>query len=178
MTRLPDNVELVSFDGYLYAHGDALLVHATIITADPHTAQDVVQAVLERAYQQWNRISQVQHLDAYVRRMVVNEFLSTRRRLSRLVLSDRTPETGSTSDHAGVVSDRSALIQELQKLPPRQRTAIALRYWGDLSDAQIAAEMSCSQGTVRAYIWRGLRRLKLQIEEPSELNHDPIWGTR
>jgi len=72
----------VTFDEYVDGRLGALLRHATAITCDPHLAQDVVQEVLVRAQARWDHIGQLSRPDAYVRRMVLNEFLSWRRRFS------------------------------------------------------------------------------------------------
>lgn len=158
---------VVSFEDYVNECGDQLLRYATAITADPHVARDVVQSVLERACTRWNRISAMQHRDAYVRRMVVNEFISLRRRMARVLLTDRTPELPALGDHASRYADRDALTAGLRKLPNRQRAAVALRYWEDLSDAQIAEQLGCSQSTVRNYIWHALRQLRVELHEPA-----------
>jgi RNA polymerase sigma-70 factor (sigma-E family) len=162
----PAATEPLDFDEYLATYADGLLVHATVISVSPHTAQDIVQTVLERALRRWDTISNLQYPDAYVRRMVVNEFISLHRRMSRVLLTDRAPELPAVADHAGQISDRAALIGALHKLPNRQRAAIALRYWNGLSDAQIADQLGCSESTARGYIFRGLRRLKLEFDEP------------
>jgi len=156
----------VTFDEFVDQSADALLRYATAVTADPHTAKDVVQSVLERAFTRWDRISAMEHPDAYLRRMVVNEFISWRRRISRVRLTDRVPEPTARADHADQHADRDDLIAQLRKLPNRQRVAVALRYWSDLTDAQIAAELGCSEGTVRGYIWHALRTIRGGIDPP------------
>lgn len=153
----------MTFDDYVRVNGDGLLRYATVVSADAHVAEDVVQSVLERAYARWGRIEAMDHPDAYLRRMVVNEFISLRRRIGRVFVVDRVPER-PVADPADQHADRHALIAELRQLPPRQRAAVALRYWADLSDAQIAVELGCAESTVRGYIWRGLRALRLTVD--------------
>jgi len=159
---------LVEFDEYVAQYGDGLLRHATIVAADPYLGQDIVQTVLERAYRRWPRIAQMDHPDAYLRRMVVNEFVSTRRRLRRVNPFACVPEPPAIRDHADQQSDRTTLVAELRKLPPRQRAAVALRYWDGLPDAEIAAQLGCSEGTVRGYIHRALQRLRAGLDEPGD----------
>ena len=159
----------LAFDEYLRRHADALLRHATIVTADPQQAQDIVQTVLERAYRRWDRIGGLDHPDAYLRRMVVNEFISLRRRMARILLTAAVPEPDRTPDHADQHAERSALIDRIRRLPNRQRAAVALRYWDGLTDAQIAAELGCTAGSVRGYISRGLRALRVDAEPPQPI---------
>jgi RNA polymerase sigma-70 factor (sigma-E family) len=154
----------VDFDRYIADHGDALLRHATVVSADPHTAKDLVQTVLERAYRRWASIADLEYPDAYLRRMVINEFVSSRRRLARVVPLRWMPEPAPGPDHADQQSDRITLIGELRRLAPQQRAALALRYWDGLSDAQIAAELGCSESTVRGYILRALRRMRVDLD--------------
>ncbi len=159
------SVEVAStFDGYVAAKGAGLLRHATVLTADPHAAADVVQTVLERAFHRWGRISAMEYPDAYVRRMIVNEAVSARRRVAWIVLSDRAAEAPAAEDRTGQLDERSALIARIRKLPPRQRAAVALRYYVDLTDAQIADQLGCGESTVRGYIFRALRALRLELE--------------
>jgi DNA-directed RNA polymerase specialized sigma24 family protein len=101
----------MDFDEYLSTHGDELLRHAMIVTADPHVAQDVTQAVLERAWRRWSTVEQLEHPDAYLRRMIVNEFVSARRRLRRLEFRARVVDSRVTSDLSGASADRMALVR-------------------------------------------------------------------
>ena len=156
----------MAFEDYLRFYADALLRHATIVAADPQQAQDIVQTVLERAYRRWDRIGALDHPDAYLRRMVINEFISLRRRMARVLLTAAVPEPDRTPDHADQHAERSALVERIRGLPSRQRAAVALRYWDGLTDVQIAAELGCTVGSVRGYISRGLRALRIDAENP------------
>jgi RNA polymerase sigma-70 factor (sigma-E family) len=156
----------MDFDQYLSTHGDALLRHAVIVTADPHVAQDVTQAVLERAWQRWPTIGQLEHPDAYLRRMIVNEFISVRRRLRRLEFRGRVVDSRLTPDQPGASADRVALVAGIRRLVPKQRAALALRYWHGLNYAEIGAELGCSEATARSHVVRALRRLRIDLQEP------------
>ena len=145
----------------------ALLRFATALCADPGTAQEVVQEVAYRASTRWPSIQRLEHPDAYLRRMVVNEYLSWRRKWGRLVpssdLVDGRPEL--ERDAMGNVDDRHQLQAELRKLPPRQRAVIVLRFYEDLDDAEIAAALHCPRGTVRSLHSRALRRLRVEMAD-------------
>ena len=77
---------------------------------------------------------------------------------------ERVPESSGLPDPADRHADRAALIAEIRRLPNRQRAAVALRYWEDLTDAQIAEQLGCREATVRGYIRRGLRTLRLGFD--------------
>lgn len=152
------------FEEFVSGTAGALLRLATVMTADPSAAQDVVQSVLERAFRDWPRISGLEHRDAYVRRMITNEALSLRRRARRIVLTDAVPDSRLSPDETAGIGDNEELIAALRRLPPRQRVAVGLRYFADLSDADIAAALGCREGTVRGYVLRGLRRLRIDFD--------------
>jgi RNA polymerase sigma factor (sigma-70 family) len=98
----------------------------------------VVQEVLLRASQRWSQLSSLDHPEAYVRKMIVNEFLSWRRRNWRLHFggSAHDVDTRVAPDHAGQHAERDALLAELDKLPKRQRAVLVLRYYEGLSDPE------------------------------------------
>ena len=152
------------FEEFVAATAGGLLRLATVTTADAGTAQDVVQTVLERTFRGWGRISGLEHPEAYVRRMVVNEAVNLRRRAKRIVLTDEVPDLSSEPDRTGHLEEFQELTTALRRLPPRRRAAIALRYFCDLSDAQIAEYLNCREVTVRGYIHRGLRSLRIDLD--------------
>jgi RNA polymerase sigma factor (sigma-70 family) len=106
---------------------------------------------------------------AYVRSMVTNGYLSGKRRWSeRFISSTRSGELPELAVPAAArsVDDRDQLDQLLRALPQQQRAAIVLRYYFDLTDETIAAELRCSAGAVRSYISRGLRAVREREHEP------------
>lgn len=140
-------------------------------------AQDVTQAVLERAWQRWSTVGQLEHPDACLRRMIVNEFVSARRRLRRLELRARVVDSQEASDLPGASADRVALVAGIRRLVPKQRAALALRYWQELSYAEIGAELGCSEATARSYVARALRRLRIDLQEPPPSAPTPTPNT-
>ena len=170
-----------AFEEFVAAAGGGLLRLASVVTADPGAAQDVVQAVLERAFRDWERISGLDYRDAYVRRMVTNEALSLRRRARRIVLTDQVPESVSAPDQSARIGEVEELGAAVRGLPPKQRAAIALRYFCDLSDAQIAEYLGCREVTARGYVLRGLRRLRIDLGGGSAAarnDRTPRWPPR
>lgn len=145
----------------------ALLKFATALCVDRGTAQEVVQEVAFKAHLRWARIQVLEQPDAYLRRMVVNEYLSWRRKWARIVpasdLVDDRPEDGP--DPMTGADDRHQLRAELTKLSPRQRAVVVLRFYQGLDDAEIAAVLGCPRGTVRSLQSRALRRLRVELAD-------------
>jgi RNA polymerase sigma-70 factor (sigma-E family) len=160
--------ESLPFDGYVATRLPALLRYATLLCGDPDDARDLVQEVLTKALVRWSRISATDRVDAYVRVMVTNEFISDRRRRRRrpqVPLPDRQdgPGTPAVQPPDPDTGARSELWARLLRLPPRQRAVVVLRYYEDLSDAQIAAVLGCREGTVRTYASRALSALRVDL---------------
>jgi RNA polymerase sigma-70 factor (sigma-E family) len=154
-----------SFDEYVVARAPALTRFGYLLTRDSGTAQDLVQEALGRLYAHWSRISRDGNPDAYVRRSMVNQLLSWRRRR----VPDETPvaslpETTSASvDVAGGLAARDEMWQLLGLLPVRQRAVLVLRFYEDLSDVDIAALLGCSAVTVRSHASKALARLRDEL---------------
>ena len=163
----------VSYEDFVAARLPAILRYATALTGSPALAEDVVQEVLVRAQARWRRVSSVERPEAYVRRMVLNEYLSWRRRRSSRDLAV-PPETMEglvprVADAAAAHGDRDQLRRALAGLPRRQRAVLVLRFYEGLTDAEIAADLGCSTGTVRSHASRALAALRtaLGAEEAS-----------
>jgi RNA polymerase sigma-70 factor (sigma-E family) len=154
----------VTFDEFAATRLDAVLRFAVVLTNDKGLAEDVVQEVLIRAHQRWAQIGAMEYPEAYVRRMVVNEFLSWRRKWARYVPQADVDPGIRTEDHAETQAERSALLAEVAKLPRRQRAVLVLRYYEGLSDAQIAEVLGCAETTVRGYAFRGLAALRIEMK--------------
>lgn len=157
----------MTFEDFVAARLRVLLRYATVVTCDPYVAEDVVQDVLARAQARWGRIARMDQPEAYVKRMVLNEFLSWRRRLAQRVLplGDELLArfTPAEQDPAGQVTERDHLLELIATLPPRQRAVIALRYYEDRTDAEIAELLECREGTVRSHASRALAALRNEI---------------
>lgn len=163
--------EQLDFETWVAARGPALLRLAFVLSGDAAEAQDLVQEALSRAYPRWNRISQMQHPDAYVRRIVVNAHTSwwRRRRHERLV--DRPPETGGEAPTDS--PDRLALWRACLRLPETQRVALVLRYYEGLEYAEIAELTGVREGSVRSRVSRAIAELRRSQELAADLEvHD------
>lgn len=146
----------MTFEEFTRSRLPALLRFAKALCVDRGTAEDVVQEVLLRAQLRSEAIESLDDPGAYVRRMIVNEYLSWRRKWARMVPHAAPPDPGAAPDPADSAADRALLISEIARLPRRQRAALVLRYFGGLSDADIAADLGCSEGTVRSHVSRAL----------------------
>jgi RNA polymerase sigma-70 factor (sigma-E family) len=133
-----------------------LLRTAYLLTGSLHTAEDLVQTCLLKVMPRWDTIDD--HL-AYLRRALVNQRTSRWRRLWRETVSDRPPDPGVPDPAAGL-TDRTALVAELARLPKQMRSVLVLRYWEDLSEAETADVLGCSIGSVKSQASRGIARLR------------------
>jgi RNA polymerase sigma factor (sigma-70 family) len=141
---------------------------AAVLAGERALAEDVVQEALIRAPARWDLIEGLDLPEAYVRKMVVNEYLSWRRRSWRLVPSGALADAGGlgrdhTVDHAVDHAERDALLAEVGRLPRRQKAVLVLRYYEALTDAEIAEVLGCTPGTVRGYASRALATLRVDL---------------
>jgi len=158
-----DPRDVVAFTDFADTHAGGLFRTAYLVVGEHQLAQDLVQESLVKTYVAWSRIRDHGKAEAYARRVIVTTAISWRRRRSfheRPV--DTLPET-PTSDPVEGVGWRDELWQALTSLPPRQRAAIVLRYYEDLSESQTAQVMGCSVGTVKSQVSTGLARLRAQV---------------
>ena len=163
----------MTYEEFVSARLAALVRYAAVLTGDREQARDIVQTVLARAFAKWSRIRRAERPEAYVHRMVTNEFLSSRRRKAppTVALTGAMLEghgAPSHPDHADAVGERSALWQQLQDLPPRQRAVLVLRYYEGFSDLEIADVLGCTTGTVRGYAARALASLRIELAVASD----------
>ena len=147
------------FAEFVAARWSALYRLAYLLTASPTGAEDLLQTSLEKAYVRWARIAGMEHTEAYVRRIIANTYLSGRRRSwVREEPRDRMPETASSAEAALI--DRALLWPLVCALPARQRAVIVLRYYEDLSEADIATTLGCAPGTVKSQSWAAMKALR------------------
>ncbi|MFI6844587.1 SigE family RNA polymerase sigma factor [Kitasatospora sp. NBC_00085] len=152
------------FSAFVAGNSRQLIRLAELLTGDPHRARDIVQSALERAYLHWHRIT-ADDPTAYVRRIVVNQHRDWWRRLrNRELPTDRTPERPGREDLAERQAQQALLQQALATLTRRERSVVVLRYYGDLSEAETAAELGIAPGTVKSTLHRALSKLRARPE--------------
>jgi RNA polymerase sigma-70 factor (sigma-E family) len=137
---------------------------AYLICHDWHRAEDCVQNVLIKLYQVWRRLERRENLDGCVRTMVVRAVLAEHRRpWRREHPGARWPDIPVPAI-AESIPQRMAVVAALAGLPPKQRAAIAMRYWEDLSVAETARALGVTEGTVKASCARGLATLRAALQ--------------
>jgi RNA polymerase sigma-70 factor (sigma-E family) len=143
---------------------------AYLLTGDHHAAQDLVQDALVKLARHWRRVSAVGSPDAYVRKVLYHEHVSSRRRRRPIETPDPAPpEASGSGDEAGDVVRRLMLRQALVRLTVRQRSVIVLRFYEDLSAAETAEALGCTIGTVKSQTHHALGRLRVLAPELAEL---------
>ncbi|EIV91707.1 SigE family RNA polymerase sigma factor [Frankia sp. QA3] len=147
-----------AFEEFVAHSGDRLLRSAVLLVGDRAAAEDLLQGALERTYRHWPRVSAGQP-EAYVRRALVNAAASRWRRRIREVPWEADTAVGQP-DPADRLVQRDGLIRALLTLPVRQRAVLVLRYLDDLPEAEVAAALGCSVGSVKSQASRGLARLR------------------
>ncbi len=153
----------MTFDEWVEQRLEPLLRFAAVLCGSRQLAEDVVQEVLIKAHRHWERVQAADRPDSSLRRMVVNEYLSWRRRWSRVVPRPEITVTDQHPDPAIELADREELLAELAKLPRRQRTILVLRYYEGQTDAEIAETLGCAASTVRAHASRALAALRVEM---------------
>ncbi|MYW16382.1 sigma-70 family RNA polymerase sigma factor, partial [Streptomyces sp. SID2955] len=139
-------------------------------------AEDLVQSTLEQVFVAWRRVGSADDPEAYVRRVMINAHARRHRRRLREFLAPRDDsglvrEVADTGDRIAQADDRGTLLAALARLPARQREAVVLRYWEDLTETQTAAAMGCSVGTVKSNAAKGIAKLRAIPELAETVTH-------
>ena len=151
-------------EAYVDAALPRLMAAAMSLTGNRHDAEDLVQDTVAKVLVHWSRVERADSADAYVRKVMVNTFVSGKRRRSarevvshELVTADRV---GQRSGGVATPEDRDEMWRLLATLAPRQRAVLVLRYYDDLPDAAIAEVLGCSAVSVRVTAHKALGRLR------------------
>ena len=151
------------FSAFVASRSGALFRVAYLVIGDHQLAQDLVQESLAKTYVAWPRLRDTANAEAYTRRVIATTAISWRRRRGfHEVPAEHLPE-GAQTDPTSSMEVHDVLWSRLLELPPRQRAAIVLRHYVDLSEAQTAETMGCSVGTVKSSVSTGLRRLRAGV---------------
>ena len=161
--------DVSAFAEFVAARSHALFRTAYVVVGDHHLAQDLLQEALVKAYVAWPRLRDTTKAEAYVRRTIVTTAISWRRRRSfheRPV--DPVPDTRNANE-TGRLATQDLLWEQVCSLPPRQRMALVLRYYEDLSEAETAELMGCSVGTVKSQVSVALNKLRERVGIDSDV---------
>ncbi|MFI6333112.1 SigE family RNA polymerase sigma factor [Micromonospora chersina] len=157
---------------FVTEHWKSLVQTAYLLTRDRGLAEDLVQSALEKTHRRWGRIVRKDAPEVYVRRAMINTAISWRRRRRwaevPLLARDETP----VPDRYGQVESRQALLDALRKLSPKTQAILVLRYFEDMSEADIARVLNCSTGSVKSQASRGLTRLRAHLEPKETASTD------
>lgn len=154
-----------AFAEYFAARSEAMRGTAFLLCGNWHRAEDLVQTAFTKLYVHWNRVSDHEALDPYVRKVLLRAFIDDGR---RSWWSRERPQAVPVESAAAPVNsdDRLMLLEALGRVPPRQRAVLVLRYWEDLSVEETAALLHCSAGTVKSQAARGLNTLRAVMLPP------------
>jgi RNA polymerase sigma-70 factor (sigma-E family) len=157
------------FHSFVETRSAALFRGALVLTGSREAAEELVQETLERTCRRWRTIAAKDAPDAYVRRIMVNLANDRWQRFRRVVpQQDTGDDRPAPGDDYGRVDARDELVRALQRLPMGMRTVVVLRYFHDLSDAEIAEDLRISPSSVRSQLTRGLERLRAQFPALSD----------
>lgn len=155
------------FTEFVRAHSSSLFRTAYLLTGDYQRAEDVLQGALVRLYQHWPRVDAMDQPAAYARKVVVNQATSWWRKRSShesaLLLRDEPSWDGRVDD----VPEHERVWQAVLSLPRRQRAVMVLRYYEDLSEAQIAETLEMAPGTVKSHSHAASQRLAALLGDPT-----------
>lgn len=150
-------------------HYRSLVRLAAFLVRDNATAEEVVQDSFVAMHGAWRRLRDTDKALSYLRQSVVNRSRSVLRH--RMVVDKNTPKPPPdmpSAEHGAIIQlERSAVVSALRALPERQREALVLRYYGDLSEAQIASVMGISRGAVKSHTARAMAALRVVLERDS-----------
>ncbi|MGW9437027.1 SigE family RNA polymerase sigma factor [Streptomyces sp. NPDC055607] len=148
------------FHDFMTSRWPSLLRTAYLLTGSHHDAEDLAQSTLARAYVKWNHVRRSDDMAAYARQIMIHIHADRfRKRVVREWFTPRLPEI-PVADQTSHVDRRSALVDALGRLPARQRSAVVLCYFEDMTHAQVAAALGTRVGTIRSQITRGLAKLR------------------
>ena len=148
------------FREFVSSKGRSLLRSAYLLTGNLADAEDLVQSALAKTYQAWDRIQDRNALDGYVRRAMVNTHISWwRRRRVDEYPTDEIPDQPA-ADALGTSELHDTLQRAIDRLPQRMRAAVLLRYFEDMTEAEVADVLGVSQGTVKSTVSRAVAKLR------------------
>ncbi|KRE96067.1 RNA polymerase subunit sigma-70 [Nocardioides sp. Soil774] len=157
-----------AFAEFVAARSAALHRTAYLMVGERGLAQDLLQEALTKTYVAWPRLRDPGKAEAYTRKAITTTAITWYRRRS---WGERPTAAFPEREHADHVDDltiREVLWEALQALPPRQRAAIVLRFYEDLSEARTAEVLGCAPGTVKSQVSAGLRKLRDHLGERAD----------
>ena len=165
--------EREAFDAFVRARLPELLRFGRALTGSEEAGADLVQDALERTLLAWNRLESRDEPEGYVRRIMVNRNISIWRKFGRERTTDPLDLVDSGAGHHDRPFDDD-LWRAIQQLPTKQRAVIALRYYEDLSEADIARTLGCSVGTVKSQASKAMAKLRALVPRDVESGREGV----
>ncbi|WP_194907597.1 SigE family RNA polymerase sigma factor [Catenulispora rubra] len=172
--------ELADFTEFAQARQRHLMRTAFLLSGNRQSAQDLTQTALLDLCRAWRRVRRVDDVDAYAHRVLINAYRTAARKADRerKALWNKAWESGIADD--GTAPDRTvgmrlSLLSALDRLPPKARAVVVLRYWEDLSVEATAAALGCSTGTVKSQSSRALARLRTMLGDGFATSDSELW---
>jgi RNA polymerase sigma-70 factor (sigma-E family) len=154
----------IDFHEFVITRSRSLLHSAYLLTGNVADAEDLVQSALAKTYQAWDRIEDRKALDGYVRRAMVNTHISWwRRRKVDEYPTDDIPDQ-PVADSSVSSEQHDVLRRALERLPQRMRAAVVLRFFEDMTEAEVADVLGVSQGTVKSTVSRAVAKLRTDTD--------------
>jgi RNA polymerase sigma-70 factor (sigma-E family) len=158
-----------SFRRFAVEYAPRLRRSAYLYCGDWHLAEDLMQSALIKIYRSWSRVEKDESLGNYSRTVLLRTWLDEKRRpwrrseQSAADVPERYDEAPGPADSPERLWARDLVHRGLLRLPPRQRAVVVLRYFDELSVAEAAEVMGCSEGTVKSQTARGLETLRASV---------------
>jgi RNA polymerase sigma-70 factor (sigma-E family) len=158
---MPRSRDVSGFTEFAAARSAALYRYAFLLVGERGLAEDLLQEALTKTYVAWRRVRDPAHAEAYVRKVITRTAINwwQRKNWHAERPRDDVPEL-SVAGHAEDVTARRWVWDEVQALAPRQRAAVVLRYYEDLTIEQTAEVLGCSAGTVKSQVSNALKHLR------------------
>ncbi|WP_416903079.1 SigE family RNA polymerase sigma factor [Micromonospora echinospora] len=163
------DADRLSFEAYVQARTTALSRIAYLLTGDHHLAEDLVQQTFLSVAGRWQRLAAEGDPDPYVRKVLYHQHVSWWRRARRITHVSLTGVDRPAPDRTDEVGVTVAVQRALARLGPRQRAALVLRYFEDLTEVETAEVLGCRVGTVKSQVRDGLARLRTLAPELADL---------
>ncbi|MBV9485543.1 MAG: SigE family RNA polymerase sigma factor [Frankiaceae bacterium] len=163
----------ISFEEYAAARQAGLIRFGYLLVRDHQLAQDLAQEGLARLHGRWSELAAESNPDAYVRKVMVNQLLSWRRRRSWSERPVAEVHDRGETDPTAAIGDREAMWKLIGDLPLRQRAVVVLRYYEDLDDAAIGRILGCTASTVATHATRALDRLRMVVDLADAVSPGP-----
>ncbi|WP_232524677.1 SigE family RNA polymerase sigma factor [Nocardioides mangrovicus] len=170
-----DTARETAFAAWMQGAQPRLLRTAYLLCGDPHTAEDLTQTALAKIYLAWHRLHDRDDLGGYARRVLVNEHVSLwrRARRHREVVTDSPPEQAGEDRHYDGAEE--ALWERLSVLGRKQRAVVVLRFYEQLSVAEVARVLGVSEGTVKSQCSRALATLRGELATAGTWTQEESW---